>query len=92
MVPAWRGEGGRGRCREIDSRSLTYSAVTYGDKSDVKLMIGDDGERENETGGRKQTQRHQQRFTVIVNQTGDTHSGLDELTMSKVNAGGQGDK
>lgn len=71
MVPAWRGEGGRGRegrCRERDSRSLTYSSVTYRDKSDVKLMIGDDGGRENETGGRKQTQRHQQRFTVAVNQ------------------------
>lgn len=32
--------------RERDSGSLTLSAVTYGDKSDVKLMIGDDGERE----------------------------------------------
>ncbi len=67
MVPAWRGEGGRegwrkgegeGGDEERDSRSVTYSAVTYGDKSDVKLMIGDDGEskrkhRERLTGGTK---------------------------------------
>lgn len=41
--------------------------MTYGDKSDVKLMIGDDGEREKETDGRNKTD--QLRFTVVVNQT-----------------------
>lgn len=53
------GRGGGGD-EERDSRSVTYSAVTYGDKSDVKLMIGDDGESKQEktqrqrlTGGTK---------------------------------------
>lgn len=54
MVPAWRGNRGReaeeGGHEERDSRSLTHSIVTYGDKSDVKLMIGVDGERERKRG------------------------------------------
>lgn len=71
MVPAWRGngerEGERGAHAERDSRSLTYSIATYGDRSDVNLMIGVDGERQikaEETDGRKEMQR----FTVLVNQ------------------------
>lgn len=92
MVPAWRGEGGGDAKR--DSRSLTYSAVTYGDKSDVKLMIGDDCERVEKTDRRNKTHRRQQRFTVIINQTDryTVRCGLNELTMSKVNVGGQRDK
>lgn len=35
---------------ERDSRSLTYSIVTYGDKSDVKLLIGVDGKRDKKRG------------------------------------------
>lgn len=47
MVPACRGDGEReGEHAERDSRSLTYSIVTYGDESDVTLMIGVDGERQ----------------------------------------------
>lgn len=53
-----------------DSRSLTYSVVTYGDKSDVKLMIGVDAEREKkqEETDRRNVQRHQQRVTLTVNE------------------------
>lgn len=47
MVPAWRGGGGKNDWR--GSRSVTYNIVTYGDKSNVKLVIDDDEkERERE--------------------------------------------
>lgn len=52
--------------RERDSRSVTYSTVTYGDKSDVKLMIGDDREREKK---KEKKTGDRQRFTVVINQT-----------------------
>lgn len=52
VVPAWRGEGRKGvvwgRRRERHSGSLTCSAAAYGDETDVKTMIGDDGEAEKE--------------------------------------------
>lgn len=69
MVPAWRGGGRRGG-RENDGRggrSVTYSTETYGDKSNVKPVIGDDDERERE-GEREQEKEsvnwHQWRITV----------------------------
>lgn len=62
--------GGEGGDVKRDSRSLTYSVVTYGDKSDVKLMIGVDAEREKkqEETDRRNVQRHQQRVTLTVNE------------------------
>ena len=49
MVPAWRGRRRAGKKDWRGSRSVTYSTVTYGDKSNVKPVIGDDElERERE--------------------------------------------
>lgn len=77
--------GGRGGDAERDSGSLTYSAATYGDKSDVKIMIGDDGERgrrEKETDRSNEAHRQEQRFTVSINPT-DIHAGQNDFNSVK---------
>lgn len=73
-----------------DGRSLTYSTVTHGHKSDVKLMIGDDGRREGKRGGacQKEGNRPGKIYSVCKSDR-LLCCGLNELTVSKVNLRGR---